>query len=739
MSSIVVYGDVNSNVIDGSSIWLMSVSEALASVFDEVHIQLKNFPQNRALLEAVDGFDNIYLHEPKGIAHEAALNTLEATHLVERLTEETDASAVVVRGAQAAYDFCSNEKISPKLWAYVTDLPFPPSKLSPTNTQRLKHIAQHSHRFFAQTEAARSYWEALGPEAAGKVLLIPPMIPDYAFVEESSIQRAESKALRIVYAGKLAREWRTLEMLKLPSALKELGIDAYLDVVGAKFNKAKDDPRWVGKMRSALEEVTSDPESGVTWHGALPRTESIEKIKKADLGFGWRTAELDSSLEVSTKALEYSAAGAVPIINETEDHQQLWGDDYPFFVRADDSIDMVAAKIAQGLSHMDLARRSAKQASEYFSMGQARARFKEYFERAGALFDVARSQGVNSCRVVVASHDLKFMGELMDFLVRNPLFEVRQDQWATLHAHDAEVSQELAEWADVVFCEWAGPSLAWYSNNLPDGTRLISRLHRFELNGPWMREVNWENVETLVFVSDWVRTQAIERFGLPREKTMVLPNTVDMLDFDRPKNANAQFTLGLVGMVPFLKRPDRALDLIEELASIDKRYTLRIKGRMPWEYPHVWNDPVEKQLYLDFFERIARSEALQAHVAFDPFSADIASWYRGIGYILSPSEIESFHLAPAEGMAARTIPVFWEREGVSEVFGEHAAGWTQETRIERILQNCDRKNFETNGRSARDFAKKWDIKALTPKWENLLAGNQTASLASGPKGNVPKL
>ena len=106
MSSVVVYGDVSPNVIDGSSIWLMSVSEVLAGVFDEVHLQLKNYPQNRTLLESVDGLDNIHVHEPEGIARDAALSTQEAAHLVEELIEQTHASAVVVRGFQAVYDFC---------------------------------------------------------------------------------------------------------------------------------------------------------------------------------------------------------------------------------------------------------------------------------------------------------------------------------------------------------------------------------------------------------------------------------------------------------------------------------------------------------------------------------------------------------------------------------------------------------------------------------------------------------
>lgn len=721
MSSVVVYGDVSPNVIDGSSIWLMSVSEVLSGVFDEVHIQLKNHPQNRTLLSAVDGIANIHIHAPEGIADDAALGTTAAADLVEKLVEATRATAVIVRGFQAAYDFSLNEKIQPILWSYVTDLPFPPKKLSDTNTQRLKHIAEYSRRVFSQTEAARSYWEALVPQAAGKVLLIPPMIPDYAFNADNNSQSSVDHTLKIVYAGKLAREWRTLEMLELPRKLKKLGVDAHLDVVGAKFNRAKDDPQWVGRMRNALEKAHAAPDSGVTWLGALPRTESIKEIMKADLGFGWRTAELDSSLEVSTKALEYGAAGAAPIINETEDHRQLWGEDYPFFVRADDSIEVVASKVAAGLPAIAEARHKAAHASEYFSMSAAGERFASYFERAGALSTTPTTNGIRPQRLVVASHDLKFMGELMDFLTRNPSFDVRQDKWTTLHTNDVETSQQLAEWADTVFCEWAGPSLAWYSKHVPDETRLISRLHRFELNGPWMNNVDWDKVDMMVFVSDWVRKQAIERFGLAESKTMVLPNTVDLLDFDRSKTSNAQFTLGLVGMVPFLKRPDRALDLIEELVNIDERYSLRIKGRMPWEYPHVWGDPVQKQLYLDFFGRIARSGLLAEHVAFDSFSADIASWHRGIGFVLSPSELESFHLAPAEGMAARTIPIFWEREGVKEVFGDYSKDCNSEARMKLILEGRKEQSFVEMGAAARKYSQSWDVTAVMPKWEQLLA------------------
>ena len=67
--------------------------------------------------------------------------------------------------------------------------------------------------------------------------------------------------------------------------------------------------------------------------------------------------------------------------------------------------------------------------------------------------------------------------------------EVRVDQWPALGKHDPEVSRELAEWADVIICEWCGPNAVWYSEWLkkhgrPD-QRLVVRLHRFELYGAW--------------------------------------------------------------------------------------------------------------------------------------------------------------------------------------------------------------------------------------------------------------
>lgn len=725
MTKVVIFGDVNPNLIDGSSIWLMSISEVLSRVVDEVHVQLKAPLYNRRLVSAVDSIDNIVLHEPDLDVQEE-LSPKSATGAVASLSARVAADLVIVRGFEAANQFCMNGELSPKLWSYITELPFPPEKISKNNKNRLERISQRSRRMFVQTEDARSYLESIAPSAAGKTLLLPPMIPDFAYDAVDKEYGIGEHPLRIVYAGKFAKEWKTLEMLDLPRALRNLGVPAELHVIGDKYNRARDAPSWLPTMQESIKAAAADPESGVVWYGAMSREETVKVIANCDLGLGWRTEALDSSLEISTKALEYGAARIAPIVNRTADHESLFGVHYPLFCSSSSDVDDLAQVIKTNLGEMELAVERAREVSDDFSMAKARKRFVNYFNRAG-IGKQKPSGDVAKTKIVVASHDMKFMGELMDHLNRNPAFEVRQDNWETLHKHDEQISSELAEWADVVFCEWAGPSLAWFSQNKPSKTRLISRLHRFELGGPWLADVRWEQVDGMIFVSELYRRMALEQLPIRDEITHVIPNAVDSLDFDRPKSSSARFTLGFIGMVPYHKRLDRALVLLKELLRHDARYVLRVKGRMPWDYPYEWRDPIQRQLYLEIFNWIGSDEELSEHVVFDRFSADVASWQRDIGFMLSPSEVESFHMAPAEGMAARSIPIFWERPGVDEIFGEQYASKGFDAMVAKILECRSLAKFNEYGEEARESVKRWDPTVLMPQWESVFKAEKLSA------------
>ena len=57
----------------------------------------------------------------------------------------------------------------------------------------------------------------------------------------------------------------------------------------------------------------------------------------------------------------------------------------------------------------------------------------------------------------------------------------------------------------------------------------------------------------------------------------------------------------------------------------------------------------------------------------------MAAWLRRVGFVLSTSDDESFHVAPAEGMASRAVPVIRHWPGAETIYDSR---WIRETPAE---------------------------------------------------------
>jgi glycosyltransferase involved in cell wall biosynthesis len=468
-------------------------------------------------------------------------------------------------------------------------------------------------------------------------------------------------------------------------------------------------------MRTALERTP-----GVVWHGGMGREAAMDAAAGCDLGLGWRAPELDSSLELSTKVLEYGTLGLPALLNRTPAHEALLGADYPLFVgSADDLVERVVDAVREKEPY-ELAAARCHEAAAGYSFDRAVERLDALCRRVLPEV-VAVHDRPRPLRLGIATHELKFFAPIQAWFETRPEIEVRVDKWPGLREHDPDRSRALIEWADVVLCEWCGPNAVFYSHRKREGQRLLVRLHRFELDAGYAHKVLIRNVDRVACVSPYYEDLTQQRTGWDPAKLTTIPNWVDAQELDRAKLPGARFHLGMIGAVPRLKRLDRALDVLEALRHRDDRFTLFVKSKMPWDLWWIWTKADERAYIRDVLRRIQTTPALESSVVFDAFGPDVASWLRKIGFVLSTSDIESFHVAPVEGMASRALPMVTGWPAAHTVYPEEYLHESTDEIVEHVLAVASGSDFEALGEQARRFvADRYSLDHVCESWYHLV-------------------
>jgi glycosyltransferase involved in cell wall biosynthesis len=744
--SALVYADVDLNLLDGSAIWLQSMTQALVAAGCTVTLVLKAPVRTDRLVAPLRGLPEVTIRSPhaEGLLPgltEASLTVAQAVAVlaaVDRAGAGAGAGAdaagphdlVVLRGRALVSAAARDGAFDGRLWSYLTDVPQAIPAVTPKAAEDLTMIAKASRYLLCQTEELRCFLEGSVAAACGKSVLFPPVLPALDIHRDPERKVAPPPApLRLVYTGKFAPRWNTLEMTTLPALLAARGVTAEVHMVGDKVHDDPRDPTYRKRMRDALGEIGAPALPGVIWHGGQPRAEAMRLAAAGDIGLSWRHPELDSSLELSTKVLEFGQLGLPVILNRTPMHEALLGADYPLFAATiDDVADVAASVLDPAVFELAAARTSAAAAS--FALDQAAARLRAYLARAVPAVLPAGTAGA-PLRVVIAGHDLKFFNSLIDYFRLQPDLEIRVDHWRALGEHDEAKSRELAEWADVIVCEWCGPNAVWYSRHKRRSARLLVRLHRFELDSPYPAQVKIGNVDQVICVSDYYTRLTREKTGWPAAKVVTVPNALDVLQFDRPKLDGARFNLGMTSMVDMRKRVDLALDVLEELRRDDDRYQLYVKSGMPWELWWVWHHQEQRSHYFEAFRRVQRSPLLRGAVVFDDGGPDVPAWLRRIGFVLSTSDAESFHMAPAEGMASRAVPVIRHWPGAETIYDSR---WIKESPAEMVTSIADLSSaeaWEDARQAAHEQIRAIDLGPVAESMLRLIRGESPAGTGTG--------
>ncbi len=218
----------------------------------------------------------------------------------------------------------------------------------------------------------------------------------------------------------------------------------------------------------------------------------------------------------------------------------------------------------------------------------------------------------------------------------------------------AEAIGPHVDWADTVFVDWCVAAAVMITMIDPGTTRIVIRLHSFEAFSLWPHLVDFSRTDDLIFVSDHLRdicNQVLPQLtNGPRQH--VISNAMDLRSFVHPKDDDARFTLGLVGIGSVAKDPRWAIDILRELRQHDERYRLVLMGDDP--------EPRHGKAASDYYEAL-----LDDYAELEPSGAvvrlgqvtDVAKALVEVGVILSTSTRESFHCALVEGTASGAVPV----------------------------------------------------------------------------------
>ena len=319
--------------------------------------------------------------------------------------------------------------------------------------------------------------------------------------------------------------------------------------------------------------------------------------------------------------------------------------------------------------------------------------------------------------ILIAGHNLHFIKNFVE-LFEQEGHTVLIDLWQGHYKHDETQSLTKLRNADLIICEWALGNSVWYSNNVKEDQRLFIRFHRQEIETDYPAKINFDSVEKIVFVSPFFQSKAIELFEIPMHKTTFIPNYVKTDDFSISKTKNAKFTIGMLGIIPQMKRFDLGLDILRNLQEHDSRYNLRVKGKLPKEYEWMVKRELEMNWYESQFSRIQTDNQLINKVHFDNWGDDVAKWFENIGFILSVSDFEGTHQAVAEGAVSGAFPMILKWPGADSIYPKSWCYNDAESITNSILSHSSRKSLRK--KHAKQIIEKYDVKIIYHKWCELI-------------------
>lgn len=713
----------NVNIIDGSTIWLISMAEVLARTGAEVTLLLNSGIHSTRMLKPILGLPSVRIVDPfegRSVPTSTLLNAEEVADLAVELDRQTPFDVVVTRGRAVCAAFVGTRRFDGRMWSYVIDLPEAGTVPDGEDLIALEEIALASQRMLVQTEDSRSYMEFRVPASVGKCLVTYPVIPD-DLQPLATKRRPAPGVLSGVYSGKFAEGWKTLELCELPERLAARQIRLTVSLIGDKFMQFPGNPTWRPRMQQAARNS-----EGVEWAGGMTREDANAYTRTADIGFSWRSQALDSTHELSTKVLEYCALGVAPVLNRIASHVDLLGEDYPLFVSDDvASVEQAIVDVVNDPQLLDAARERATSAVGYFRMSRAAERIGAAIAAAPRAAAVTGADPSACAAVLIGEHLDRARG------VYAGLSEIagglRVLDWSSRARGLEETRAQELHSSEVVILDGAEPYLPWTVSRIDPGQSLVVHSSAPADDIALMRGAALDRIDALVV--DTVTDRDIVLRSRPElaDRVSVIPPAVDTAYFHRPGLPGRAFRIGMLDLWPSTRRPDAALRLLRELLAQDQRFSLHLRSARPWEDPERWGQPGERDFYSTLLDQLRADPLLRSRVGFENEGADLPGWYRTIGWLFQPRRgSDPVDLRALEAQAAGVVVVSPAEPDAVELYGAAQAFGDVTSLAKHVLAtSSDDVAWSSAQDDARRRASGYDVSAVRGQWDAVITRART--------------
>jgi glycosyltransferase involved in cell wall biosynthesis len=258
-------------------------------------------------------------------------------------------------------------------------------------------------------------------------------------------------------------------------------------------------------------------------------------------------------------------------------------------------------------------------------------------------------------KIAFITSNTNFLGAIIDHLSKKHQVKIfnPKNEGELLDAH---------EWAEVSWFEWCEKLAFFGTQILPQKSKVIVRLHRYEAHTYWPYRMDWSRVDCLILVGNSaIRKLLASRIPGLESQTRVedIANGVELDCFELGDKDYRK--VAFVG--PITNKKGIAL-LLQAISAIKKVFP-EIRFYLRSEF-----QPGEKEIE-EYFKYFVDSANLADSIILDQNKKDksaMALWYKDKGFYLNTSIVEGCPVSPLEAAATGSIPLIHSWPGANKFF-----------------------------------------------------------------------